>query len=479
MAKKNGERLILHGKKWWLRLPIPRPVQRKGLILSSTGRPLTKITEPMAADYAIAKLKQKQREAECAVVFDQIEAGAITTPQQAKAALTRGPRDEDDPQDPTYAAKLREANRRFAIERRALWEEYQGRLFEAYGNSGPSLEELGWRRVLPDGSLAPVAPTAPTAGETISQAAEAWFAELTRDETAAPRDATLGGHRLRVRAFTDKVGDVPLADVTRAMASDFLAGLKVKNRTRNNYATTLKCVFDCARRRGRLQGDNPFDDMKAKVAGSSYQPFTVAELQTLFAELPREVRPKRHTPDTALPWAALVALYTGARLEEVAQLTTADVREEIANGATVWVVDVHNGGDNKLKNESAPRLIPVHSELVRLGLLDYVKALPRGPLFPGLKRRTSKGGKVGARVGELFRKRLVALGLKRDGLVFHSFRHNVATALRVAGVPQEDAARVLGHAVAGMSYGTYAQAGPGLKRVAAVVEQIAYEGLRL
>jgi len=30
-----------------------------------------------------------------------------------------------------------------------------------------------------------------------------------------------------------------------------------------------------------------------------------------------------------------------------------------------------------------------------------------------------------------------------------------------------------------MSYGTYSQAGPGLKRVAAVVEEIKYEGLRL
>jgi integrase len=132
-----------------------------------------------------------------------------------------------------------------------------------------------------------------------------------------------------------------------------------------------------------------------------------------------------------------------------------------------------------LKNETSARLIPIHSELVRLGLLDYVKALKAGPLFPGLTRRESKGGKVGARVGELFRKRLVTRGLKRDGLCFHSFRHTVAGRLDAAGVPQSDAARVLGHAVAGMSYGTYSQAGPGLKRVAGVVEQITYEGLRL
>jgi len=49
-----------------------------------------------------------------------------------------------------------------------------------------------------------------------------------------------------------------------------------------------------------------------------------------------------------------------------------------------------------------------------------------GPLFPGLKRRASKDGKIGARLGELFRKRLVALGLKRDGLCVHSFPHTVA-----------------------------------------------------
>ena len=161
------------------------------------------------------------------------------------------------------------------------------------------------------------------------------------------------------------------------------------------------------------------------------------------------------------------------------EISGGGIREETANGASVWCIDIHNGGTNNLKNDSAPRLVPVHSALVRAGLLDYVAGLKAGPLFPGLSRRASKGGKVGARLGELFRKRLVALGIKRDGLCFHSFRHTVAGRLDAAGVSQSDAARILGHAVAGMSYGTYSQAGPGLKRVAAVVEQITYEGLRL
>jgi integrase len=126
------------------------------------------------------------------------------------------------------------------------------------------------------------------------------------------------------------------------------------------------------------------------------------------------------------------------------------------------------------KTNRAPRVIPIHSELYRAGLLDYTKALPQdGLLFPGLKRRESKGGKIGARHGELFRKKLIKLGIKRAGLCFHSFRHLVADRLEQAAVSQTDAARVLGHAIAGMSYGTYSS-GPGLARLKAV-EALRYD----
>jgi integrase len=506
MAKKGsgefGPYVLKHGNQYYLKLPIPHQIRH--LFLSKNGKPKTHIVEPLGDSPSAANEEARYRVAWCTDVITRIKAGLLTTPERVADAM-RGPSEPDVALEPAFEA-MYERNRKQTKERNRLLAELgvprelrakvdrallralarptsrmlerQARWFEEYGASveGAANAAKGAAHAAPDG-----AKNAPDGApsETISQAAEAWFAELTRDETAAPRPQTLAGHRLRVRAFVDAAGDNRLSAVTRATASDFLAGLDVSNRTRNAYGATLRSVFECARRRGRFTGEDPFDGMKAKVAGSSYQPFTVAELQTLFDAMPREVRSKKHTPDTALPWVALIALYTGARLEEIAQLTTADVREASANGARVWCIDIHNGGENKLKNETSARLIPVHSELVRLGLLDYVKALKAGSLFPGLTRRASKGGKVGARVGELFRKKLVALKLKRDGLCFHSFRHNVATALRVAGVPQEDAARVLGHAVPGMSYGTYAQAGPGLKRVAAVVEMIMYEGLRL
>jgi integrase len=382
------------------------------------------------------------------------------TPEQVRAAL-RGP-DENQAVDESLKRLLSE---HVALQEHLRLERSLG-FFRAYARAFGPLSNVG----------EPAPAAAPASGETVSQAAEPWYAELQRHN---PRPETLDGHKRRVQAFIKQCGDKPLTDVTRAMASDFLRGLDVANGTRNAYAQTLAGVFDDARKRGRFTGDNPFDDQKVKKDGDSYSPFTVAELQTLFDALPRAIAPARHSPDTAMPWVALIALYTGMRLEEIAQLSVADVREAECNGGKLVVFDIHNGGTNKLKNESAARLVPVHSALVRAGLLDYVKQLKAGPLFPGLKRRESKGGKVGARVGEIFRKKLVRLGLKRRGLVFHSFRHNVAGRLDAAGVRQSDAARVLGHAVEGMSYGTYSQEGPGLKVVAATVEQITYEGLRL
>jgi integrase len=495
--------LRLHGGKWYLKLSIPPSVRK--FFLSNTGKPLDKIVEPLAGDKAIAKVMAAQRVAECTSVFAQCKAGIITTPQQAKDALQGGYSEPDIALQPGFDAAMRQylaqqpaltrgrdkllAQLGVPPEVRPKLDEAIRRLLAEHPIAPPTDEQIATRfEQYGDGTLGTEQPAtarpASTGSETISQAAAAWYAELMRDESTAPRQTTLDGHKRRAQAFINAVGDLPLTDVTGIMASDFLAGLKVSNRTRNNYRDTLNYIFKYAAKRGRfskVEEDNPFHDQRSKVGKSSYVPFTIPELQTLFKALPREIKPAKHSPDTALPWVALIALYTGARLEEIAQLTTSDVREENANGATVTIIDVHNGGSNNLKNEISERFIPVHSALVRAGMLDYVKALKPGPLFPGLIRRESKGGKVGARLGELFRKKLVALGIKRAGLCFHSLRHNVATALRQASprVPKEDAAPVLGHAIEGESYGTYAQAGPGLINVKATVEQIIYPGLEV
>lgn len=515
---------VSNRQNWYLRLPIPKPL-RKHFARTKGGTEPLSIIEPLdTGDLAVARRKRDELTVAYRRVFDRLEAGEAMTPEEIKAAASLDlgavverarsgmlaalrPADEARRQQEEWAKLLEpqwaeldaglqaelDANVAAVAEREGVSIERGSPLWKAVRDSIARGKRAAMRDYLrPPTALEaersatvppPVVPVAPPVdGETISQAASAWFDEMQRDPTAAVKATTLDGHRLRVRALVDHCGDVPLASVTRAMAADFLVKIATRglsNRTVNNYATTLASIFKSARYRGRFIGDNPFEGQKRKAGGESYSPFETAELQTLFDSLAFEVKPAAHTPETALPWVSLIAAFTGMRLEEIAQLSAADIREQGANGATVTVIDIHNGGNNALKNAASARLVPIHSELVRAGLLQYRDSLPKdGPLFPGLVRRASKGGKVGARLGELFRDKLESLGLKRELLCFHSFRHTAAERLEAAAVSQTDAARVLGHTIAGMSYGVYSS-GPGLKRLAAVVESIEYPGLKL
>jgi integrase len=461
--------LVRRGDQWWLQLTVPAPLRR--FFLSSNGKPMRQIREPMGDSKTVAAIKASQRAAVCADVFAQCRAGMITTPEQARAAL-RGDLFADDPPISSQLAN-----------------EYIRGMYAARSAARATFwETLGRAIPVTPGATEPA--PAPTSGETISQAAEAWYPELERTK---PRASTVKDRRDHVRAFIKACGDVPLTDVDRAKASDFLGSLKVSTQRRNAYANTLQRVFKWAARRGRfskLEEDNPFHDQRLKVSKGEKVPrdrFTVEELQRLFDAMPRDVAPKKHSPETAVPWAMRIAAFTGAGLEEVCQLTVDDIREETVNGGRLWCVDIHNGDDeHKLKNEARPRLLPMHSALEHLGLLEYIANVRKEghankQLFPALKRRASKDNKIGTRVGEIFNKARRKLGITRKGMLidFHSFRHTVSNTLEIAGVHQTDAARVLGHTIEAMSYGNYSQAGPGLIRVKAIVEQITYEGLRL
>jgi integrase len=466
------------------------------LFLTSKGTPKEYIEESLGPSQEAAKVEGAHRVADYRVLFNRAGVMTVEAVQTELAAIKeRAERRQPTAKRLEIEAELGRIGREYEahIERlraetespeaveaqEQMWNDMRDRAAGTIARIAPDMPKgsPAWQ-VLADRVLAAQGfgseATTVDQGETISQAAEALYGELQREGV---RSTTLEGHRLRVRAFVEHCGDVALANVTRAMASDFLTAMTKgrTNRTVNAYVMTMKCVFKSARNRGRFTGENPFDGQRRKAVAVEREGFTNAEIHKLFAALPLDAAPRKHSPETALPWVVRIAAYTGMRLEEIAQLTVSDIETRGANGAAVTIIDVHNGdAAHHLKNDSSARAVPVHSELVRAGLLDYIRAIKDGPLFPGLKRRASKGGKIGARLGELFRKRLIALGMKREGLCFHSFRHTVGQRLEAAAVMQTDTACVLGHAIAGESYGTYSS-GPGLKRLAAVVEAIRYD----
>ena len=146
-------------------------------------------------------------------------------------------------------------------------------------------------------------------------------------------------------------------------------------------------------------------------------------------------------------WLPLIAVFSGLRQEEICQLWIEDVRQEDG----IWFFDINERAPRKLKNSNAVRKVPLHPELIRLGLLDRVaqmKSAGHDRLFPDLE----PGGADG-RLGHAFTKWFTRyrrdVGLYRQGLDFHSFRHSATTFMHQAGVQDSVIDRVTGHATPG------------------------------
>jgi integrase len=191
-------------------------------------------------------------------------------------------------------------------------------------------------------------------------------------------------------------------------------------------------------------------------------PFSTDQLKTIFNSPlfstcmgdGQESKPGNVTIRDWRYWIPWIGLYTGARLGEIAQVATADLRQL----HDVWIFHVTEVGDvdedgstiKSTKTMGSQRVVPVHSQLLKLGLLDYhASIVERGEtqLFPEIKPDTR--GFFSGEPSTFFNDYFRAIGVKVDKKVnFHSFRHGIADAFRAAGYLDEQFNVLLGHAKA-------------------------------
>ncbi len=147
-------------------------------------------------------------------------------------------------------------------------------------------------------------------------------------------------------------------------------------------------------------------------------------------------------PD-AFYWVPLLAHYTGARREEVCKLGPADFRE--LDG--IPYIQIEETETGRVKNEGSIRAVPLHRELIRLGLLEFVEVCRqqgRDVLFPDLRptNRTQK-------FGDVFYKRAWVNIRAKGGLSpkadIHGAPHRFSTALKDQRVESEFRADLMGH----------------------------------
>jgi integrase len=144
------------------------------------------------------------------------------------------------------------------------------------------------------------------------------------------------------------------------------------------------------------------------------------------------------TPDCY--WGPLLALFTGARAEEIASLHLLRVVTEDG----IAYIDIKEG-----KTDAARRTVPIHDQLIALGFLDYVKAmLANGHfmLFPHLQDGKNGYKKNMCRQFGIYLD-TPEVQIVDELKVFHSFRHTVITKLTDAGVNEGLKRKMVGHEV--------------------------------
>ena len=259
---------------------------------------------------------------------------------------------------------------------------------------------------------------------------------------------------------------------------------RLSPRTVNQKAIgALRSVFAFAVENDYLP-DNPFRGIKAAET-KSYEPqripYTLVDLTLIFSTpvFSTGDRPSSAGGEAA-KWLPLLALFTGARLEELGRLTVQDVLVE--DGVDFIFIRAGDGG-RSLKTKSSRRKVPIHSDLIRLGFLEYVEQKRReghASLWPQLR---STQAQVTAGFSKWWGRYIRQHGLTDKRKVFHSFRHLVKRQLRNAGVDKGLIDAVQGHAakdVADRVYGLDEEGlGVSLPVLKEAIEKLQYPGLNL
>ncbi len=352
---------------------------------------------------------------------------------------------------------------------------------------------------------APLHPAAPLpladAGIDLQQAIDEYVGENRRAGSWA--SATFEKKEAALALLTEYFGaDRPIGGVTKRDAQDIkrvllelpanrhkmpqtrtlslreateVTGLaKISAVTVNGYISTYQSFFEWAMKNGHVQ-INLFAGTRVGKSNSKGLPkrqaYKPEALKAVYLEVTENglglVKAESHK------WATLIAMFTGARLNEVCQLEVADIQQQDG----IWFFHLIDEGDSnkKFKSAAALRKVPVHDELVRLGLLEYrarMQAQRKPRMFPEYTHCKKNG--YGRALGRWFNATLTpALGIKSSQHVFHGLRHTMVTRLAQAGVAEPIYQSIVGHERQGVTQQVYMREGYTLAQLKAAIDLFA------
>jgi integrase len=195
-----------------------------------------------------------------------------------------------------------------------------------------------------------------------------------------------------------------------------------------SYVTTVKAFLKWAEKRFYVVENLGIAFEGFKKAGEDEKikalPFTDLELSKIFYSDYFVVgRSMKKNPERF--WLPLIALFSGARRAEIAQLYVSDVKRD--SDTRIWFFDLNVEDDKRLKTKNSKRVVPIHKSLITLGFITYLESQKKRNekyLFPNLVADVKKGDQV-SKWFTRFMKKCGVTAAEGERKSFHSFRHTV------------------------------------------------------
>jgi integrase len=215
------------------------------------------------------------------------------------------------------------------------------------------------------------------------------------------------------------------------------------------YLAVVKLIYAIGVEKRKIK-DNPAKDYKVRHSKpKKMRPagFTDTEaLAILRATVADDHIQGRRSEENrrAIRWLPWICAFTGARITEAAQLRTIDLIEE---GGILCLRITPEAGSVKTGNY---RTVPLHPQLLDMGLPAMIRSLPQGPIFYNLKPfrgvaadPVERAQNAGAKVGEWVRKvvKITDPVLQPN----HAWRHRFKTVAREVGMDVEIRDAIQGH----------------------------------
>lgn len=229
-------------------------------------------------------------------------------------------------------------------------------------------------------------------------------------------------------------------------------------RSINKKLIHLSQLFSWAVRHGHMVR-NPAEGLKLKdsrIVSEERAVYTLEDLKTLFHS-------KEYVSDSFkhsyMFWIPIIALFSGMRLTEIAQLHLDDIYQV----DDTWVFDVNAKGNEgkRVKTKSSIRLVPIHDCLIKeLNFISYVEKLKhngKDRLFPELINRRDGYGQTVSKWYARYRKRC-GVDPKDEQKDFHSYRHTFINTLKQLDANPMMLEEIVGHEHGSMTHDRYGKA---------------------